>query len=253
MPTASPIEYCRPLLERPGRQTPSCSCAGCGKSAPTKSEFAWSRSVSVEKIFTSHTVWPAASRPAQQKSVCGLTGARKSSRTPDLRYCRDFDTPVSASVAAGSATAAFRFRSRGSPRTLNPEPRSQISHPRSHICIGESAPKALTLKFGSCGENVAALHESVSLPRDTGSQKQKTTSWVALSFVGRVVVVDPPDPALQCTASTLPSGSSACSLADLSLCIVNTSCSSLFLGAELTQARPAVRCSAECPVSAPAG
>jgi hypothetical protein len=30
---------------------------------------------------------------------------------------------------------------------------------------------------------VAALHESVSLPRDTGFQKQKAPSWVALSAV----------------------------------------------------------------------
>jgi hypothetical protein len=204
-----------------------------------------------ENLYKPHRV---ASRQLSSATKVCLWLELARGNLPELQTsARDFHTPVSASVAAGSATAAFRFRSRGSPRTLNPEPRSQIPHPRSHICIGESAPKALTLKFGSCGENVAALHESVSLPRDTGSQKQKTTSWVALSFAGRVVVVDPPDPALQCTASTLPSGSSACSLADLSLCIVNTSCSSLFLGAELTQARPAVRCSAECPVSAPAG
>jgi len=38
MPTASPIEYCRPLLERPGRQMPWCQLRRLQKK-PTKSKI----------------------------------------------------------------------------------------------------------------------------------------------------------------------------------------------------------------------
>lgn len=100
------------------------SCAGCRKS-PQNQKFASSRSMSVEKIFTSHTVRPATSHqpPAASATKVSLWLDQRAETFQNSRPPPH--TPVSASVAAGSATAASDFAPVARPESRTPEPRSQ--------------------------------------------------------------------------------------------------------------------------------